>query len=102
MQAKVMNATVEARSRLAEIGGEIAAGASQVKEMVADAVEHNMELAREAARSTIKRGRHAAEDMLDTTAYRVKRHPFQSTGITFGAGAALGFLIGYLARHKCE
>ena len=48
------------------------------------------------ARRMAKKGRHAAEDFVDDTSYRIKKQPLRSVGITFGIGLGLGMLTGWM------
>lgn len=91
--------TVAKVGKFAGIAGEMAAGPSQIKENVVNALEEKMDAAEEAARRTLKRGRRAAEDLLDDATYEVKRHPMRSVGVTFGIGLAVGLAVGWLAGH---
>ncbi len=71
--------------------------AARVKERVSHAVEEGID----AAKKAVKRGRHAAEDLIDETAYRIKREPLNSVAITLGVGFGFGILCGWLlARNK--
>ncbi len=47
-----------------------------------------------------KRGRYAAEDLVDDTAHRIKKDPWLSVGVTFGVGIGLGVMLGWLVGHK--
>ena len=55
-----------------------------------------MEAVEEAKRAIVK-GKHQFEDLRDTTAYRIKKAPFTSVGIGFGAGILLGVFAGLIA-----
>jgi ElaB/YqjD/DUF883 family membrane-anchored ribosome-binding protein len=100
MESKVMKKTSEAGEKLAEIGTGIAAEASQIKEIVIDTFEERLDTAKDAAKRAIKRSRSTAEDLLDDAAHQVKKHPFQSVGLTFGCGLAFGLVIGWLASRQ--
>ncbi len=52
------------------------------------------------AKRMVKRGVYAAEDLIDDTEYRIKKDPFASVGITFGAGIAVGAFLGWLITYK--
>lgn len=55
------------------------------------------------AKRMAKKGRHAAEDLVDDTAYRIKKQPLRSVGITFGLGLGLGIVAGWLlGRNSLE
>lgn len=47
------------------------------------------------AKRLVRKGRYAAEDLVDETAYRIKREPFWSVGITFGVGLGVGAFAGW-------
>ena len=64
----------------------------RLKERAAVAIEDGMV----DARRMVKRGRYAAEDLVDDTAHLIKKDPWASVGITFGAGLGLGVLVGWL------
>ena len=49
------------------------------------------------ARRIAKRGRYAAEDLVDETTYRIKRDPLRSVAITFAIGLGVGALAGWMA-----
>jgi hypothetical protein len=48
-----------------------------------------------AARRLALRGRRAAEDLLDDTAYRVRRDPLRAVAVCFVIGVGLGMLAGW-------
>jgi hypothetical protein len=52
-----------------------------------------------AARRAVKRGRFAAEDLLDEAAHSVKRHPLQTVALTFGLAFGAGVLLGWAASN---
>jgi ElaB/YqjD/DUF883 family membrane-anchored ribosome-binding protein len=54
------------------------------------------------ARRAIRRGRHAAEDLVDEASYRVKRDPLNSVAITFGVGLGMGVRIGWFLKRDRE
>ena len=100
MATGVKRETVEPGHKLAELGSEIAAQSSQLRENIVNTLEEGMEAAEDATRRAFKRGRRAAEDMFDNATHEVKRHPVQSVGMTFGIGMAVGLAIGWLVGHK--
>jgi ElaB/YqjD/DUF883 family membrane-anchored ribosome-binding protein len=92
--------TGAAGAQMAKIGLE----ASRVKEKVEDAVEEGMTAAKRAveqavedgvtaAKRAAKRGRYAAEDLLDETSHRVKRNPLSAATVSFWAGFGLGAIV---------
>ena len=52
------------------------------------------------ARRMAKKGRYAAEDMIDETAHMIKRDPFRSVGVTFAAGFGIGIIAGWLMTRR--
>jgi ElaB/YqjD/DUF883 family membrane-anchored ribosome-binding protein len=85
------NLLEKARERLVEAGGEV----SRLKNEVSQAVEDGVVSARRLAR----RGRYAAEDLIDDAAHRVKRDPLRSVGIGLVIGFGLGALAVWLATR---
>jgi hypothetical protein len=55
-----------------------------------------------AARRAVKRGRFAAEDLMDEAAHSVKRRPLQTVVLTFGLAFGAGALFSWIAstNHK--
>src|SRR4030095_1082345 len=80
---------VHAGERVVQVGVE----AARLKAQASHAVED----ARIEARRLAKRGRRAADDLLEETAYRIKRDPFRSVAITLAVGLGVGALAGWLA-----
>ena len=83
---------VDARKKMAEVG-------SQAADLISNVTNSAQETA-VAAKRAVKKGLAATEDLVDDTAYRIKKHPLQSVGVTFGIGLGAGILIGWLARRK--
>jgi len=63
--------------------------------VISDAVEDGVGRARRA----IKRGRYAAEDLMDETVHTIKQHPLQTVGVTLGLALGTGFLLGWAASR---
>jgi ElaB/YqjD/DUF883 family membrane-anchored ribosome-binding protein len=61
---------------------------SRIKTVVTEAVDDGVQSALRA----VKQGRDAADDAIHDARYAIKRKPFQSIGIVFAAGIALGSL----------
>ena len=76
----VKSEIVETGNKLTGVGSEIAARSSQLKENIVHTLEDKMGVAEDATMRAIKRGRRAAEDLLDEATYEVKRRPVQSVG----------------------
>ena len=99
-------AKTAAGAQMAKIGVE----AGRVKEKIEDAVgegvtaarravEHAVEDGVTAARRAAKRGRYAAEDLLDETTYRVKRNPLSAVAISFCVGIGIGAIVVWIASR---
>ena len=67
---------------------------------VQETVKEMTEEARRTARRAAAQGRQAAEDLLDTAQLQVRRHPIETLGWTFAAGAVLGCIAGFAMRRK--
>lgn len=52
------------------------------------------------AKRMIKRGRYAAEDLVEDTAHYIKRDPWRSVGTTFAVGFGLGLAAGILLARN--
>lgn len=66
--------------------------------VISEAVEDGVDMARRAA----KRGRYAAEDLMDETAHRIKQYPFQAVALTFGLAFGTGVLFGWIGSRACR
>ena len=76
---------------------ESAQQASHATRAVADAViEDGVGVVRRAA----KQGGDAAEEFLDDTTRRIRRHPMLTVAATFVAGFAVGALIGWTLKRR--
>ncbi len=82
--------------RAAEHIAESAHQASCASSAVADAIEDRVGVVRRAA----KRGGDAAEEFLDDTTQRIKRHPVLSVATTFAVGFIAGALIGWMMKRR--
>ena len=72
--------------------------AEELKERAGEVLEDAVSEAKRLA----KKGRYAAEDLIDDTEYRIKKAPFRSVGMTFAAGLGLGVFEGWLfSRLTC-
>ena len=69
---------------------------SRIKSTVTEAVDDGV---RSATRA-IKRGSHAAEDMIDETKHTIKQKPFQAVGIVFAVGVLLGSVFTWLSGSR--
>ncbi len=89
-----LNGVVNTAGQFAKAGLKV----EEIKEKVSHAIEDGMV----DARRMVKRGRYAAEDLVEDTAHRIKKDPWVSVGITFGVGVVFGATIGWLLGHKCK
>ena len=53
-----------------------------------------------AARRAVKRGRFAAEDLMNEAAHSVKQRPLQTVVLTFGLAFGAGALFGWMASNN--
>jgi len=66
------------------------------------AASHAAEDAVIEVRSFAKRGRYAAEDLMEDAAHRVKRDPLRSVAFGFALGFSLGALAVWVAMHEAS
>lgn len=87
------------------IGVEISEQTARLRKEAEELKERAGEMFEDAvtgAKRMAKKGRYAAEDLIDDTEYRIKQAPFRSVGMTFAAGLGLGLFAGWLlARVTC-
>ena len=91
-KSSLLGKAVHAGGRFVELGAE----AARLKVKASHAVEDTMVEARRLA----KRGRYAAEDLVDETVYRIKRDPLRSIAVTFAVGLGIGALAGWLSGRS--
>ena len=72
-------------------------GVSQVAGAFADAVEDSLAAAKRIGKDTSD----AAEQLMDDTSQRIKRHPVETVVGAFGAGIMLGAFLGWVT-HRCR
>ncbi|HYL76101.1 MAG TPA: hypothetical protein VEU96_17960 [Bryobacteraceae bacterium] len=78
--------------RTATIAGErVVQGFNASKEAVVDALEDGKKL--------VKRTQRTAEDLLDDASHNIRRFPFSSVAIAFGAGTMVGILVARNGRR---
>ena len=82
--------------------GRLGYEAARVKTVITDAVSDTIEDGMHTAKRVVKRGRYAAEDLMDETVHQIKQHPLRCTAITLGVGFGLGAFIGWLASRKAK
>lgn len=63
-------------------------------------VSHKFDEGLAQAKRLARRGRNAAADAIDETAYRIKRDPLRSVALTFSAGLGIGMLTGWLLTRS--
>ncbi|HEY6367093.1 MAG TPA: hypothetical protein VI585_20110 [Candidatus Binatia bacterium] len=80
--------------RLAEVRGE----ASRLKTAASHAVEDTVTEAKRFAR----RGRYAAEDLMEDAAHRVKHDPLRSVAFGFALGLSIGALVVWVATREAS
>lgn len=86
---------------IAEKAVHLREGAGELKERVEEMFEDAVSEAKRMA----KKGRYAAEDLLDDAEYKIKKAPFRSVGVMFAAGLGLGLVAGIFAArisHACS
>jgi len=88
----LLGKAVHAGERVVELGAE----ASRMKVRASHVAEDAMTELRRLA----KRGRYAAEDLVDETTHRIKRDPLRSVAITLAVGLGVGALAGWLAGRS--
>jgi ElaB/YqjD/DUF883 family membrane-anchored ribosome-binding protein len=69
---------------------------SNIRSVVADAVEDSVRSASQA----IRHGRHAAEDVIEEAKHTVKQRPLQAMGIVFAAGVLAGCILTWIGSHR--
>ena len=69
---------------------------SKVRTIVSDAVEEGVRSASQA----IRRGRHAAEDMVEEVKHTVKQKPFEAVGLAFAAGVLAGGFLTWIGLRR--
>lgn len=82
--------------RTAEHITESAHRASRATIAVADAIEDGVGVVRRAA----KQGGDAAEEFVNDTTGRIKRHPMLTVGAMFAAGLLAGTAVGWTMKRK--
>jgi ElaB/YqjD/DUF883 family membrane-anchored ribosome-binding protein len=87
------------------VGESLASAAVEIERMKS-VVEGGAENAVRAAKQTLRRARHAAEDASEEVVHQMKRHPLESAGVAFGVGLCAGVALGFgLFRRRtgaCE
>lgn len=69
---------------------------SRASSAMADAIDESVGVIKRA----VKRSGDVAEELMDDTAQRVKRHPAETMAATFGLGLVAGVFIGWMISRK--
>jgi ElaB/YqjD/DUF883 family membrane-anchored ribosome-binding protein len=69
---------------------------SRASSAMADAIDESVGVIKRA----VKRSGDVAEELMDDTAQRVKRHPVETMAATFGLGLVAGVFIGWMISRK--
>jgi len=69
---------------------------SRASSAMADAIDEGVGVVKRA----VKRSGDVAEELMDDTAQRVKRHPIETMAATFGLGLVAGVFIGWIISRK--
>jgi hypothetical protein len=96
MQGNDKNSLLEKAMHVGERLGEVRGEASRLKTAASHAVEDAVIDAKRFAR----RGRYAAEDLMEDAAHRVKRDPLRSVAFGFALGLSIGALAVWLATGE--
>ena len=81
--------------KVAEQRARMREGAEDLKDRVGEMFEDALADAKRMA----KKGRYAAEDLIDDTEYKIKKAPFRSVWMTFAAGMSIGLVAGVLVSR---
>ena len=100
MKQQVINGKSDGFLRGALTAVEQAAMASLKVEKLKERASHVIEDGIVDAKRLAKRGRYAAEDLVEDTAHRIKKDPWPAVGITFGIGLGLGVVMGLLVASR--
>ena len=69
---------------------------SRASTAIADAIDDGTDV----IRRVVKRSGDVAEELVDDTEQRIKRHPVEALAATFGVGLVAGTFIGWLIARK--
>ncbi len=87
MESKTIENGAETAINLAHLSHKVA----KAKTLLDDAVDDGKRKAQRVA----KRSYAMAEDCIEDTTYYIKRHPWESVGLSLGIGAMLGIICGW-------
>ena len=96
MQRNENNSLLEKAMHVGERLVEVRDDASRLKTAATHAVEDAVTEAKRFA----KRGRYAAEDLMEDAAHRVKRDPLRSVALGFVLGLSIGALAVWVAMQE--
>jgi ElaB/YqjD/DUF883 family membrane-anchored ribosome-binding protein len=96
MQGNENNSLLEKAMHVGEGLVGVRGEASRLKTAASHAVEDAVAEAKRFA----KRGRYAAEDLMEDAAHRVKRDPLRSVAFGFALGLSIGALAVWVAMHE--
>ena len=63
---------------------------------MADAIDEGVGVIKHA----VKRSGDVAEELMDDTTQRVKRHPIETMAATFAMGVVVGWILGWIASRR--
>lgn len=69
---------------------------SKIRSIATDAVEDSLR----SANRVIRRGRRAAEDVIEETKHRIKHRPLQAMGVIFAVGVLAGGLAACIGLRR--
>lgn len=69
---------------------------SRATSAMADAIDEGVAV----IKRTVKRSSDAAEELMEDTTQRVKRHPIETMSATFALGVVVGAFIGWMASRS--
>jgi ElaB/YqjD/DUF883 family membrane-anchored ribosome-binding protein len=96
MEANQKNSLLGKVTHFGERLGQVGGDAGRLKTAASLAVEDAVTEAKRFA----KRGRYAAEDLMEDAAHLVKRDPFRSVGLGFAIGFCMGALALWIATRR--
>ena len=88
-------------SRAKQVGDQVAQAAGDVSRLK-NVASHAVEDAVTEAKRLAKRGRYAAEDLVDDAAHRINREPLRSVAVGVAIGLCVGVLSGWLAARSAQ
>jgi len=98
MQRNAKNSLLEKAMHIGERLAEVREEASRLKSAASHAVE---DAVTEAKRFT-RRGRYAAEDLMEDATHRVKRDPLHSVAFGFALGLSIGALAVWVETREAS